>query len=405
MYAPVVGNGEGAGGTPRPRPWRVVRIIARLNTGGPAHHVIILTRGLDARRFHSVLVAGAPGPGERELPGADAKLGRRLRRMPTLGPALNPGRDFKALIATIRFLRDERPDLLHTHTAKAGLIGRLAAKAVRPRPVIVHTFHGHVLEGYFGRTQATFYRVLERLLARGTDQLIGVSERTVDDLVRLGVAPRAQIRHIPLGLELDAMLAVGRDAGRPLRQELDVGPDEVLALFVGRLVPIKRVDVLLDAFAKAADRAPALRLVIAGDGEERDALERRAASLGIADRVAFLGFRHDLDVLNAAADIAVLSSDNEGTPVSLIEAVAAGRPVVATDAGGIREVVGEAAGELVPTGAVDAFADALVRVASSAELREAMGAAARARAGGFRAEVLVSNIDRLYEELLAARAR
>ena len=237
----------------------------------------------------------------------------------------------------VRAIRRLRPDIVHTHTAKAGMLGRTAAvMAGGPRPVIVHTYHGHVLEGYFGPARNAVYRGLEHQLAGVSDALIGVSQATVDDLVRLGVAPPEKFRVVPIGLDLDRFLASGAADGAEFRAESGVHDDELLLTFVGRLVPIKRVDVLLRAFAVARESGAPVRLAIVGDGAPRGELEQLAADLGVAEAVWFAGYRADTMPVAAASDIAVLSSDNEGTPVSLIEAGAAGKPAVSTDVGACR---------------------------------------------------------------------
>src|SRR3954454_17581117 len=187
---------------------KVMRVIARLNMGGPAHHVGFLSGLLDPARYESLLLHGQVGPGEVSLSSTADRFGVRRETVPGLRPELRPLDDLRALIALVRWVRRFRPDIVHTHTAKAGMLGRLAAVlAGRPRPVIVHTYHGHVLEGYFGPFKNAFYRTLERLLARVSDVLIGVSAATVDDLVRLRIADRSKFRVIPIGLDLEPFAA------------------------------------------------------------------------------------------------------------------------------------------------------------------------------------------------------
>lgn len=328
--------------------------------------------------------------------------GARTRYVASLIQPVSPTSDLRALARLTGIARRFRPHIVHTHTAKAGFLGRAAALAVRPRPLIVHTYHGHVLEGYFGRPKSAAYRQLERWLGRVSTCLIGVSQATVDDLVRLGVAPRDKFRVIPLGADLRPLADAGRAAGMQVRHELGVSEDEVLLLFTGRLVPIKRVDLLLRALWRAKERGTDMRLAVVGDGGLRAQLQNLAGELGIGDAVHFLGYRRDLPQLTAAADIAVLSSANEGTPVSLIEAGAAGRPAVATAVGGVSEVVTPDTGILVPAGAEEAFGEALMRLARNARLRRRMGKRAREHVlGHYSAERLVAQVEELYEELRA----
>jgi glycosyltransferase involved in cell wall biosynthesis len=384
---------------------RVLQVIGRLNMGGPAHIAALLGgRRFYPDRYEVRLVHGTLAPGEESLADLAVEEGAAMRFLPELRQPVNPLHDSEALLKLIRLARSFRPDVVHTHTAKAGFLGRQAALAVRPRPAIVHTYHGHVLEGYFGAAKARLYLELERALARVSDCLIGVSQATVDDLVRLGVAPRERFRVLPLGLDLDRLAEDDDGSRAAARDELGVGVDEILLVFVGRVVPIKRLDVLLQALAQARPSGPRLWLAVVGDGEERPRLERQAGELGIAGEVLFLGYRRELRSVFAAADVAVLSSDNEGTPVSLIEAAAAGLPAVATDVGGVCEVVSEETGILVPRGDAGALASALVEMAADGERRVRFGAAARSRAiGRYGADRLLGDTDALYRELLAAR--
>jgi glycosyltransferase involved in cell wall biosynthesis len=370
--------------------------------GGPAHHVSILSERLPADRYRTVLVCGNVGAGEEELPVSVAPV-----RIATLAPELGPRRDLAALVQLVRLMRRERPDIVHTHTAKAGFLGRLAARlAMGPRPIVVHTYHGHVLEGYFGRAQTALYRGLERTLGMVSDALIGVSQATVDDLVRLGVAPRHKFRVIPLGLDLDRLARLGDDVRRRGRAELDLGADDVAAVFMGRLVPIKRVDRLIDALATVRSLGVPLVLVIVGGGELEDALRAQARALGVEDAVRFAGYRADVAPMLASADLAVLSSANEGTPVALIESAAAGLPLVATDVGGVAEVVVEGTGSLIGQDDAQGLVDAIAALARDPALRARCGAAARSHVlGRYAAARLVDDVDTLYRELAAARPR
>jgi glycosyltransferase involved in cell wall biosynthesis len=382
---------------------RVLRVIARLNMGGPAHHVSLLSGLLEPERYETLLLHGAVGAGEASLSATADRLGVVHETVPGLRPEVRPLDDLRALAWLVRRVRAYRPDIVHTHTAKAGMLGRLAAVlAGRPRPIIVHTYHGHVLEGYFGRAQNAFYRGLERTLARVSDALIGVSSATVDDLVRLRVAPRAKFRVIPIGLDLEPFVAARAEDGARFRTEAGLARDELLLTWVGRLVAIKRVDVLLRAVAVARRQGAQVRLAIVGDGELRPELERLAAELGIAGDVWFAGYRADMVATAAASDLAVLSSDNEGTPVSLIEAGAAATAAVSTDIGGVADVVTPETGLLVAAGDHDRLGEAIARLASDPHKRREMGERAREHVRArFSVDRLVEDIDRLYAELLA----
>lgn len=383
----------------------MLRVIARLNIGGPAHHVSILSGQLDPERYDTLLLAGALGGAEGSFEDLAKRHGATLHLVDGLGPELKPASDARALRSLVRTMRAFRPDIIHTHTAKAGALGRIAARAaLGPRAIVVHTYHGHVLSGYFGPVKTSVFRGIERALGAVTDQLIGVSQATVDELVALHIAPRSRFAAIPIGLDLHPFLAVESSHGDDFRCELGVSPDEVLATFVGRLAPIKRVDVLLSAVDAARRRGAPLRLAIVGDGEERYGLQVRSRALGLEEAVTFCGFRTDLAAIAAGSDIAVLSSDSEGTPVALIEAAAAGLPAVSTCVGGVPDIVQAGTGLLVERGDAAALGSALARLSRNRELRLRMGEAARTHVREtFRAERLLRDMDDLYRMLLARR--
>jgi glycosyltransferase involved in cell wall biosynthesis len=373
-------------------------VIARMNIGGPAFHVALLSGLLDPDRYETLLVAGRPGPGEGSFEALADHYGARLALLPSLGPQIDPRADLRSLRALGGLVRRFSPHIVHTHTAKAGALGRSAAVAASQRgarPLIVHTYHGHVLEGYFGPLVTGGYRAVERRLARYTDRLVGVSQATVDDLVRLGIAPRERFSVIPLGLDLDRLLALD-PAARGTEDR------DAVALYAGRLVPIKRVDLLIRALARARAAGARLRLVVLGDGELRASLERLATELGIAPHVSFLGYREDVTPYVAEADMAVLASANEGTPVALIEAGAGALPLVATRVGGVGDVVTPDTGRLVESGDESALAAAMAALAADGALRLRLGTAAREHVRGrFGAARLLDDVDRLYSELLA----
>lgn len=389
-----------ASAPPPARPLLVLRIIARMNMGGPAHHVSILSSRLPAERYRTLLVSGRVGPGEQELQTAVQPL--RLER---LAPELDPRADAVTLWQLARLVRRRRPDIVHTHTAKAGFVGRLATRlAVGRRPIVVHTYHGHVLEGYFGRGRTLLYRALETAMGWFSDALVGVSQATVDDLIRLRVAPARKFRAVPLGLDLERFTHPRGEQRASERAALGVGPDDVVAVFMGRLVPIKRVDLLLDALAAARSAGAPVVLVIVGGGECEAQLGEHARSLGVTDAVRFVGYRADVETLLCAADLAVLSSANEGTPVALIEAAAAGLPLVATNVGGVADVVVAGTGQLVASGDATELAAAIAGLAADPARRRACGEVARRHVlARYAAARLVADIDALYRELLEER--
>jgi glycosyltransferase involved in cell wall biosynthesis len=387
---------------------KVLRVIARVNMGGPALHVAYLTAGLRDRGYDTTLVAGSLARGEDSMEFVAEALGVEVERLPGLRRDISPVRDVLAVWRLAQVIRRERPAILHTHTAKAGAVGRVAAMLAgdaRP-PIVVHTFHGHVLRGYFGPVRTFGFRLLERWLARATTALIAVSPEVRDDLVALGVAPREQFTVVRLGIELQARVEVENANGRDeTRRMLGIGPERFMVGWIGRMTGVKRTGDVLLAVKQLRDRGVDSILCLVGDGPEREQVERRAHELGIMRSTLFLGYQENVAQFYAAFDAMVLPSGNEGTPVSAIEALAAGRPVVATKVGGVPDVVRDGEdGFLVDLGAVDQLADALARLAEDPALRTRMGEAGRERVlPRYAVDRLVEDVDRLYRSLLAER--
>jgi glycosyltransferase involved in cell wall biosynthesis len=391
---------------PTTEPIKILRVIARLNMGGPALHVAYLTAGLRERGYDTTLVAGSLARGEDSMAFVADARDVEIVRIDELGREISPLRDFVATLRLARLIRRERPDILHTHTAKAGTVGRAAAVLAGRRrpPIVVHTFHGHVLRGYFGPVRSRFFRLLERWLASRTTALIAVSPQVRDDLVALGVAPAERFVVVRLGIELDERVAAGQNGRAESRRYLGIEPDRFAVGWIGRMTAVKRTDDVLVAFKRLRDEGVDAVLCMVGDGPDRPELERRAHELGVVRDTLFLGYQEDVAPFYAAFDALVLPSSNEGTPVSAIEALAAGRPVVATRVGGVPDVVQEGwDGFLVDPGATDDLADRLTRLARDPELRERMGAAGRERVlPRYAVARLIDDVDRLYRSLLDA---
>jgi len=388
------------------RPVKVVRVIARLNMGGPALHVAYLSEGLRERGYDTTLVAGTLARGEDSMSFVAEELGVRVERVPELSREISPLRDLRAILRLAQLIRRERPQILHTHTAKAGAVGRIAALAAghaRP-PIIVHTFHGHVLRGYFDPVRAYGFRLFERWLATKTTTLIAVSPQVRDDLVHLGVAPREKFTVIRLGIELDERISAPDGARAETRRLLGVPQDAFVVGWIGRMTGVKNTDQVLAALKLLRDRGVDAYLCMVGDGPDRERLERRAHDLGVVKRCLFLGYQEEVARFYAAFDGMILTSVNEGTPVSAIESLAAGRPVVATRVGGVPDVVDDGEdGFLVDPGSTEQLADRLEELARNPELREQMGERGRARVPSrYAVTRLVEDMDRLYKSLLAA---
>lgn len=351
---------------------QVVHVIARMNVGGPAELLVQLLGAMPGQS----LLTGEVEPGEADHLALRAPS-TPFTRVPGLGRSPRPGDDVRALVFLVRELRRRRPDVVHTHTAKAGALGRAAARAAGV-PAVVHTFHGHLLHGYFSPAVTRGVVLTERALARATDRLVAVGERVRDDLLAAGVGRSEQYRVIPPGVRVrpppssaDARARLGLAAAGPV------------AATVGRLIGIKRPDRLL----AVAHRLPDVTFLVAGEGPLLAQTRRDAPP-----NVRFLGWRSDVETVYAAADVVLLTSDNEGMPVSLVEAALCGTPAVGTDVGSAREVV---VGEVTPPDA-DALAAALRRV-----LAQDLGPTARAYAEQrFGVAAMVEAHRRLYAELV-----
>lgn len=395
---------RGAGGAQVPaggrgpmvrQPPRVLRVITRLNIGGPGRHLLELTRAMP--EVPSVLACGRPPREEGELDASDLDP-----RVVPLVRRVSPVRDLRATWAVRRIIGAEAPDIVESHMAKAGLVARVAALTSRPRPAIVHVFHGHVLDGYFSKPVETAFARVERSLATRSDLLVTVSRQTKDRLLALGIGMPEQYRVVPLGIDLGPFAARSEPSGA-LRRSLGLGDETPLVGVAARLVPIKDHATLFSALAGL----PGVHLAVLGDGPLRPRLEQQAAELGVIDRVHFTGWWLDMPAALSDCTVIALSSRNEGTPVSLIEAMAAGRPVVATRVGGTPEVVQDGEhGFLVGPGAPEELADRLRVLLGDPALVRTFGEQARHSAiERFGIERLRRDMLEIYSELLTGRRR
>ena len=395
---------------------KIVRIITRLNVGGPAIHSVLLTAGLDKNRFRTLLVAGSIGPDEGDMRYYAQEKGVSVEYIPELRRELSLKNDLRAFLKIYRLLKKEKPRILHTHTSKAGTLGRCAGILYNllsfrdaKKITLVHTFHGHVLSGYFTRAQNFFFTLIERWLGMFTDRIIIVSDSVRKELLSLKIASPGKMEVIPLGFELDKFFSI--PCPPDPREQLHIG-------IVGRLVPIKNHRLFLRTAARFAKEYADIkaRFTIIGDGELRNSLEDLTDSLGLRRIVEFSGWRKDIENVYAQLDIVMLTSDNEGTPVSLIEAMASARPVVAPDVGGVRDLLGlETAvengkklkfnfmerGLLVESGDESGFVAALTFLAANKETRKKLGLSGRDFVKSFYSkERLIHDIETLYQDLL-----
>lgn len=380
---------------------KVVRIIDRLNIGGPAIHVTLLCDAMRSLGWDSVLVHGRLAPDEGSFEALPDEHGVHVERIESLGRSISPLNDIAAFIRLYRLIRRERPQVVHTHKAKAGLLGRLAARLAGV-PLIVHTFHGHLFSGYFGPWKTRLIIASERLMAHLTHKIIVLSPQQREDFVRrYRIAPAGKLRVVPLGLALEKFVhPASRDEAR---RQLGIPLDCTAIGIVGRLVPIKNHRLFLAAARTILRELPQCHFVIVGDGELRTDLEQLAARWHLAERVHFTGWLDHLEEVYPAFDIVTLTSNNEGTPVSLIEAMACGVPVVATAVGGVPDVLDNGRlGLLVLPNDATALAATIVET-----IRNLANAAARAQAARnhvlrtYTVDRLARDMDTLYRDLLA----
>jgi len=372
-------------------PVHVVHVIARMNVGGPARILSGLLGTLDPIEFPQTLVTGEVGPGEEDwyaVREPDASDDPRIVRVESFGRAISPLRDLRTARTLTRLLRELEPDVVQTHTAKAGLLGRRAALRAGV-PHVVHTFHGHTLHGYFPAVVTDLFTRLERRLARRTDDLLAVGHRVRDDLLAAGVGVPEQFTVLPPGVPEDVP---SDPAAARARLGLPEPPVPIVA-FVGRLSGVKRPDRFLDAAEHVAATHPQCIFLVVGDGDERAALEARERT---AD-VRFLGWRGDVEDVYAAADLIVVTSDNEGMPVTLIEAAMAGRACVTTDVGSAGEVVLDGRTGLVVPCDPRAVAAAMVELLDDRTRRSTFGTAARVHArASFGIDAVADRLVHLY---------
>lgn len=341
---------------PRKGKIRIVRIIARLNIGGPAMNVYSLTKGLDKDKFRSTVVTGRISSKEGDMSYLFDSIDTKPIVIPELRRDISVKMDLKAVIRVSKILRREKPNIVHTHTSKAGSSARLAAlfynlvsgKKLRT----VHTFHGHVFEGYFSKKKALIFVWVERLLARGTDVIIAISKTQKTDLAKkFRIAPQEKIKTVSLGFDLKPFLTSKALKGQ-FRRKFGIDDHAFLVGIVGRLVPIKNHVMFLKTAKRLVERHPQkpMVFVVVGDGELREELESFCRNQGLWDHVRFCGWIKEISYAYADLDVVALTSMNEGTPVSIIEAMASGVPVIATDVGGISDLLGPHMGGLSSNG-------------------------------------------------------
>jgi glycosyltransferase involved in cell wall biosynthesis len=384
------------------RPLKICHYITRLDLGGSAENTLLTAIGLH-RRGHAVeIICGRsdnpPSATEQEARG----LGIRIVRDRNLVRRISPLRDAAALLFLARHLRANRCDILHTHTSKAGIIGRVAGLLAGVKG-IVHTPHGHIFYGYFSKQLTRVFVWLEWATTLRTDALITLTHKEKEDYLRKRIGTPQKIHPILSGISLDPFGAGEKDRDG-MRRSFGLAPSDVAVGTVARLVPVKNHDLVISAAALIAGQCPAIKFVFIGDGELRPALEARVASLGLADRFVFAGWRSDIAECLSAFDIFVMCSHNEGMGRAFVEAQASGLPVIGSRVGGVEEVMDEGkTGFIIEPGNAAQLAEYLGRLYGDAALRQRMAAACRAFVmPAFSADVMIDKIEKLYADVAAA---
>ncbi len=378
---------------------RIARILTRLNLGGPARQVLESDRRLQGRGHEVRVFCGSPEEGEGDLSAALEAQGVRVQRVPGLTRAIRPWQDMQVIRFLRRELRAWDPDIVHTHASKAGWVGRIAARRLRAR--VLHTFHGHVFDGHFSSTKTTLLVLIERFLARRTDQIVAVSQGTRRELAALGVAPESRIHLLYGGADVTGLARATREQAK-LRGALGLGQDALLIGVLGRLASIKRTPCALKAFEIARRALPGAHLVFVGDGPDRLRLEQDLEKCApeLKACVFLAGPWGNMAHMLPDLDILLSASHHEGLPISMVEAGACCVPSVATPVGGVREFVIPGRTGFIGD-SVDTLAQGLVALGSHADLRCALGKGAQALAleqhGG---EAFADRLEALYLELL-----
>lgn len=385
------------------QPIRIARIITRLNVGGPAHHASALSSQLPADRFHTLLLTGRPAEGEADNIELARRRGCHLVEIPAMSRRVGPIDDLNAFVQIVRILADYRPHIVHTHTAKAGTLGRLAA-AMTGVPIRVHTFHGHVFSGYFPPPISTAIINAERILARMTDCVIAISDRQHRDLTeRYRIAPASKVQTVELGLDLSALLA--EHPRGAIRQKLGIPHDAFVFGMLGRLEPVKNPLLAVEAFLRLCTSRSAafhrdVHLVIGGTGTQAGQLQDMIAHLGLVEHVHLVGLVRNVADFFADIDCMLLTSLNEGTPVALLEAQAAGVPSIATDVGGVADVADPRAVRLVPSNKIEPLVNAMTYMLNGGICKYLPDTVRNAIVRRFSTSRLTDDMIRLYEYLL-----
>ncbi len=380
---------------------RVLHIITRLDPGGSAENTVLSAERVDPERFQSIVLTGPGLDGSGPSEEYRRRLGDRLLLEPTLVRPIQPQSDIRALPALTGIIRSLRPNIIHLHSAKAGAIGRVAAKWARVNTKVIYTPHGHVFSGYGSSTASGVFTKIEKGLAGWADAIVGLTMDELRAFEKVSAGKREQFCIVPSGVELTPYYPK-RGRRVKVRNELGFGTDDLVVGFVGRLTEVKGPDFFIETAGKLAEKNEKVKFLVVGDGDMRFDLQKRAEELNLKDRILWTGWRKDIPHLYSAMDILGLTSRNEGQGRVLVEAMAAETPTVAMSTGGVSEVVEDGAtGTLVEAGNVDAMTNALSTLLEDADLRKRLGKAGRKRAEDcFSIDVMINRLELLYQGLL-----
>ena len=351
---------------------KVMQIIARMNVGGPAVIVAELMRGLDSSQFEQILITGYCDETEADYLD-EVATDIKATRIAGLGRSVSPMADLKAFFGLVATIKNFKPDVIHTHTAKAGVLGRFASIIAGRGATRIHTFHGHLLHGYFAGWKTKLVIFIEKFLAKRTHYLVAIGNEVKTDLLAAGIGTADQYSVFFPGLPQPQTFNKAE-----LRKEFELDATSIYCTFVGRLTQIKRPDRLLDVAADMVNREVPIHFLVAGEGELFESSKARATAENLP--VTFLGWRKDIDQLFAASDIAILTSDNEGIPLTLIQAAQAGLPIVAPAVGSISDIVENDVSGFLTSPQPGAMASALSALATDSALRNRLGSAGKSRA-------------------------
>ncbi|MFC1823757.1 glycosyltransferase family 4 protein [Thermodesulfobacteriota bacterium] len=406
------------------KPIRILRIIARLNIGGPAIQAITLSSDMRGKQYDTLLVSGKISSREGDMSYLADEKGVRPYIVSEMGREISILDDLGSFRKLRRVIKSYRPHIIHTHTAKAGTIGRLAGlsvnflKSPQKRIKIVHTFHGHIFHSYFSYWKTRFFILIERFLAKYTDKIVVISPIQKEDICRrFSIAGREKVKIIPLGFDLSRFSTQGINRDKLKKKYFPDGSGDALIVgIVGRLTPVKNHRMFLDAVKHLKDQGKSqlFKFLIVGDGELKEELAEHANRLGVQKSVIFTGWQKDMPLLYGVMDILVLTSLNEGTPVTLIEAMASAKPVVATDVGGVRDLLGEVDGKrtdiyepaqngvIIPSQKADVLAQALLYLHENRDFSKRLGKQARNFVlDRYSKDRLLNDMDALYRGLVS----